>query len=1041
MAAATVHDTSLFRDTFGTQEIRECFSERSYVSKLIEAECALAQAEEDQGVIPSGTAKVIRENSDVSKIDWSSLAKRAEVVGYPILGLVEQMASWVPHQQDILASQLQIKNGIAIVERHLDQTISTLESMSSKYRDTPMTGRTHLQHALPITFGYKCGVWLSGLRRHAERLQQIKERCLLVQFGGAAGTLASLGSSDDGIRVRKRLAAILGLKDPVITWHVARDTIAEVVNFFALIGGSLGKIALDLMIMSSNELNEVAEPFVPHRGASSTMPQKRNPISSEIILAQSKILRAQAGLVLDAMVSDFERASGPWHLEWAALPVAFISVVGSLYQANFALSGLQVNSGAMKTNLESTRGLIVAEAGMMKLAEFIGRQEAHEVVYVPIIPRNANPLIQNSFLKCDGQRPVCLPCVRGGRSAECVYDTEPAETRNQALKRKHDAADEDNSNYHKLINLLRSSSADDANDIVQRLRRGARVDELVQHVETGNLLLELCFKPQTQFRHSSGNFLNVPDLLRTANNPYATSLVCTIKFDSPSSTTPVLPTSEARALYDAPYSTARMVSSILDDCRPSQWTTVSSNDDLLREILRCYFTSVYVFLPFFHKDYFLHDLKRGSQRFCSPLLVNSVLAAGCRACSRLPDRHQFWNPSLLQYKFLAEARRLRELCADQSSITRIQADMVLHLEHGMNGQDKIGWSLCIAAVASAHEMGLFDNLPPGISHAQKTVRTMTAWALFAWQALQSYHQEKPPLITLPPTEELPSATNAFGEIWVKYSAADRPVPLHFSQTFVALAEFRSTLNDIANILYPLQSSKRRMTIVEASSFHLRLQEWYRRLPDHLNPYNLIFPAHFHLHMHYWLVTKALFEPIEDNTCESTLDTSEIKPKEIVAHARTCLQTLIRLYYTSHGDEAYELFTVLLAQYISFSALNSRNTPLSDTDGSFREINNADVLICAYILRGQARMAYLSDAVLLILEKHAPAELNSRMSSLIGRSEEADRLAMVPPVQIEWPIYIGTMDRDKRRLRNLFKAITETSLDNEEDDESLIDEVE
>ncbi|KAF5635739.1 Zn(2)-C6 fungal-type DNA-binding domain protein [Fusarium sp. NRRL 52700] len=646
----------------------------------------------------------------------------------------------------------------------------------------------------------------------------------------------------------------------------------------------------------------------------------------------------------------------------------------------------------------------------------------NSVHYFRARPRRPTLLLPQAVLRdrqgslcpdCDGQRPFCLPCVRGGRSAECIYDTEPAETRNQALKRKHDAADEDNSNYHKLINLLRSSSADDANDIVQRLRGGARVDELVQHVESGNLLLELCFKPQTQFRHSSGNFLNIPDLLRTVSNPYVTSLVCTIKFDSISSTTPRLPSSEARALYDAPYSTARVVSSILDDCRPSQWTTVSSDDDLLREILRCYFTSVYPFLPFFHKDYFLHDMKRGSQRFCSPLLVNSVLAAGCRACSRLPERHKFWNPSLLQYKFLAEARRFRELCADQTSITRIQADMVLHLEHGMNGQDKIGWSLCIAAVASAQEMGLFDNHPPGISHAQKTVRTMTAWALFAWQALQSYHQEKPPLITSPPREVLPSATDAFGEIWVKYSAADRPVPLHFSQTFTALVEFR---------------------------FHLRLQEWYRRLPDHLNPHNLIFPAHFHLHMHYWLVTAALFEPIEDNTSESTSITSDINPKEILAHARTCLQTLIRLYYTSHGDEGYELFTVLLAQYISFSALNSRNTLQTDTGGSFREVTNADVLICAYILRGQARMAYLSDAVLRILEKHAPAELHSQMSSLIGKSEEADRLAMVPPVQGEWPIYIGTkLDTDKRRLRNLFKAITETSLDHQEDDESSLDE--
>ena len=125
----------------------------------------------------------------------------------------------------------------------------------------------------------------------------------------------------------------------------------------------------------------MAEPYVPHRGASSTMPQKRNPISSEVILAQSKILRAQAGLVLDGMVSDFERASGPWHLEWAALPTAFISAVGSLHQADFALSGLSVHADSMMANLESTRGLIVAEAVMMGLAEHVGRQEAHEIVY------------------------------------------------------------------------------------------------------------------------------------------------------------------------------------------------------------------------------------------------------------------------------------------------------------------------------------------------------------------------------------------------------------------------------------------------------------------------------------------------------------------------------------------------------------------------------------------------------------------------------------------------------------------------------------
>lgn len=244
-----------------------------------------------------------------------------------------------------------------------------------------MAGRTHLQHALPVTFGYKCAAYLSGFQRNLDRLNSLQERCLTVQFGGAVGTLASLGTNDAGLQVRANLAKELGLKDSPITWHVARDNVAEIVNTLGIIGGSLGKVALDLMIMSSNELGEVSEPFVPHRGASSTMPQKRNPISSEVILAASKLLRANAGLALDAMVSDFERASGPWHLEWVCVPENFVYCSGALHQATFALEGLVVNVDTMATNLASTRGLIVAEAVMMGLAPHVGRQPAHDIVY------------------------------------------------------------------------------------------------------------------------------------------------------------------------------------------------------------------------------------------------------------------------------------------------------------------------------------------------------------------------------------------------------------------------------------------------------------------------------------------------------------------------------------------------------------------------------------------------------------------------------------------------------------------------------------
>ena len=242
-----------------------------------------------------------------------------------------------------------------------------------------MAGRTHLQQALPITFGYKCAVWLSMLDRHAERLRELKPRVLMAQLGGAAGTLASLG--DKGLAVRREYARELKLGDPPITWHVARDAVAETVNFLGLVTGSLGKIGFDVMLMMMTELSEAFEPFAPHRGASSTMPQKRNPISSEVLVANAKAVRQHAGLMLDAMVQDFERATGPWHVEWMAVPESFILAAGSLAQAKFLAQGLVVDQSRMRANLDLTRGLIVAEAVMMGLAPHLGRQTAHDAVY------------------------------------------------------------------------------------------------------------------------------------------------------------------------------------------------------------------------------------------------------------------------------------------------------------------------------------------------------------------------------------------------------------------------------------------------------------------------------------------------------------------------------------------------------------------------------------------------------------------------------------------------------------------------------------
>ena len=241
---------------------------------------------------------------------------------------------------------LQIRDGLDLLDADLTAARGHLEDLARRYRDTPMAGRTHLQHALPITFGYKAAIWLSALDRHAERLTQLRPRVLVAQFGGAAGTLASLGEGAEIVRSRTELARELGLGDPPITWHVTRDGIAETVQALALLAGSLGKIAYDVMLMSATEFGEAAEPFIAGRGSSSTMPQKRNPISCEMILAAAKVLRQQSGLVLDALVTDFERATGPWHVEWVAVPEAFGYAAGALAPVSVSARRTDRRSGA-----------------------------------------------------------------------------------------------------------------------------------------------------------------------------------------------------------------------------------------------------------------------------------------------------------------------------------------------------------------------------------------------------------------------------------------------------------------------------------------------------------------------------------------------------------------------------------------------------------------------------------------------------------------------------------------------------------------------
>jgi 3-carboxy-cis,cis-muconate cycloisomerase len=220
---------------------------------------------------------------------------------------------------------------------------------------------------------------LAAVERHRERLAQLRPRVLQGEFAGAAGTLASL--ENGAMETQAGLCAELGLAQPLIAWHTVRDTIAEVGTFLGLVGGTLGKISMDVKLMMQTEVGEVYEPYAHGRGSSSTMPQKRNPISSCYIHAAISVVRQHAAALLDAMVADHERSTGPWEIEWIVLPEAFCLLAGALAQSRAVIEGLEVDTKRMRANLDMTHGLVVSEAVMMGLAPYIGREYAHDLVY------------------------------------------------------------------------------------------------------------------------------------------------------------------------------------------------------------------------------------------------------------------------------------------------------------------------------------------------------------------------------------------------------------------------------------------------------------------------------------------------------------------------------------------------------------------------------------------------------------------------------------------------------------------------------------
>lgn len=400
---------------FSTEGMERIFSGQNTVQRMLDFEAALARAEAVEDIVPPHAAAVIAACCDVAHIDLDALTQAAAQAGNLAIPLIKQLTAtvaardpeaanyvhWGATSQDVIDTGmvLQLREAIDLIVVDLAVFADTLAALALHHRSTPVIGRTWMQHALPVTFGLKVAGWLDAVLRHQARLAQLRARLFVLQFGGAAGTLASLGNR--GLTVATALARELDLRLPDAPWHTQRDRMAEVATVLGLLTGTLGKIARDIALHSQTDVGELAEPVAQGRGGSSTMPHKRNPVGCAAALTAALRVPALVSTMLSGMVQEHERALGGWQAEWDTLPEIVSLCGGALVQLGQVVGGLSVDAARMRANIDSTGGLVMAEAVAMALAEHIGRPAAHLILEQACAHAVANQQALLSVLTAD----------------------------------------------------------------------------------------------------------------------------------------------------------------------------------------------------------------------------------------------------------------------------------------------------------------------------------------------------------------------------------------------------------------------------------------------------------------------------------------------------------------------------------------------------------------------------------------------------------------------------------------------------------------
>jgi 3-carboxy-cis,cis-muconate cycloisomerase len=385
---------TLYDSLFRYEAVTKLFTDAACLQAMLDVEAALARAESAARVIPSSAATAIAAKCRAELFDTKTLIEGAALAGNLAIPLVQQLRDlvaahdndaanfvhWGATSQDVIDTSLalRLRKALQLIQADAATLCDALATLADQHRATPIVGRTLMQHAVPTTLGMKFAGWLDALGRHRDRLHETRQRCLVLQFGGAVGTLASLGSHAEP--VAKNLSAELKLPLPQIPWHSHRDRIAEIATTLGLLSGTLGKIATDIALHSQTEIAEIHEPAEQGRGASSTMPHKRNPVACAALLSAATRVPGLVSTMLSAMPQEHERGLGGWHAEWESLPEIVCLTAGALHQLADITPRLELDLTRMQQNLEASKGLIFAEAITAALGQKIPRAAARQLI-------------------------------------------------------------------------------------------------------------------------------------------------------------------------------------------------------------------------------------------------------------------------------------------------------------------------------------------------------------------------------------------------------------------------------------------------------------------------------------------------------------------------------------------------------------------------------------------------------------------------------------------------------------------------------------